>query len=330
MSIDSIFDPSAFALGMVALLNPCGFALLPAYLGYFLGLDTDRTGTSSTILALNRGQVVGLSMSAGFLAVFGVLGLFLAGSLTAIGQSGWLPRLTLVIGIGLVVLGIAMLRGFQPALSLPKLNKGGKDQSVVSMFVFGVSYAIASLSCTIGLFITIVANSSSRDGFSGRLGSFISYAVGMGLLATVLTLAVAFGKKGLVNNFRRLLPRINMISAVILVIVGIYVALYGIWSEQVLNDPTDITPWIDRIVLTVEGWQASLAGWMSTRVNPFGLFAEPRARTTWLGWLFLGVNVIVAGAGFLVRRKSKPEIPPQDSGSSPTAPATEASEPAVT
>jgi cytochrome c biogenesis protein CcdA len=304
MTLDGLFDPSAFALGMVALLNPCGFALLPAYLGYFLGLDDDKPGANSTLVALQRGQVVGLSMSAGFLAVFGVLGLFLAGSLSAIQESGWLPRLTLVIGIGLVILGLAMLRGFQPTLSIPKLNRGGKDQSIGSMFVFGVSYAVASLSCTIGLFITIVANSTSRDGFGERLGSFISYAIGMGLLATVITLAVGFGKKGLVNNFRRLLPKINLISAVVLVIVGIYVALYGIWSEQVLNNPLEVTGWIDSIVLTVEGWQASITGWMSSRVNPFGIFAEPKARTTIMGWAFLIINLLVAGAGFIARRTS--------------------------
>ena len=226
----------------------------------------------------------------------------LAGSLTAIGQSGWLPRLTIAIGVGLVVLGLAMLRGFQPALSLPKLNKGGNDQSVVSMFVFGVSYAIASLSCTIGIFITIVANTTRSDGFGQRLGSFLSYAIGMGLLATVITLAVGFGKKGLVNNFRRLLPKINLFSAVVLVIVGVYVALYGIWSQQVFSDPTDITPWIDSVVLTAEGWQQSLTGWMTGRVNPFGLFGEPRARTTIMGWSFLLINVIVGVAGFLARR----------------------------
>ena len=309
---DALFNPSAFALGMVALLNPCGFALLPAYLGFFLGLDdagTDETDSGSTLVALNRGQVVGLSMSAGFLAVFGVLGLFLAGSLTALAQSGWLPRLTIIIGVGLVILGIAMLRGFQPMLSIPKLNKGGGDRSIGSMFLFGVSYAVASLSCTIPLFIATVAGSASASSFGERLGSFISYAAGMGLLATVVTLAVGFGKKGLVNNFRRLMPKINLISAVVLVIVGLYVIGYGVWSQQVLDDPTDLTPWLDSIVLAVERWQTVITGWMATRVNPFGLLDEPTSRTIFLGVGFLLINVIVAVAGFAARRSSKPTTP---------------------
>ena len=43
-----------FSLGLVAAFNPCGFALLPAYLGYFIGVEsTDRpTSVSYTHLTL--------------------------------------------------------------------------------------------------------------------------------------------------------------------------------------------------------------------------------------------------------------------------------------
>lgn len=294
-----LFDPRAFALGMVALVNPCGFALLPAYLGFFLGLDDGEEAEKSSIIALNRAQVVGLSMSAGFLAVFGVLGLFLAGTITGLQESGWLPRITVVVGVGLVALGIAMVAGFQPMVKIPKMNRGGGSRSVGSMFVFGVSYAVASLSCTIGIFLGAIGNSASGTSFGERLGSFVSYAIGMGLLATVLTLAVGFGKKGIVSRFRRLLPKINLISAVVLIVVGIYVALYGIWSEQVLDFSTEPTPWINSIVTTAEGWQASLAQWMGAQVSVFG---RTMARTSLMGWTFLAVNVALAVAGFLARR----------------------------
>jgi len=289
---------------MVALVNPCGFALLPAYLGFFLGLDDGEEAEKSNIIALNRAQVVGLSMSAGFLAVFGVLGLFLAGTITGLQESGWLPRITVVIGVGLVVLGIAMFAGFQPLVKIPKLNKGGGSRSIGSMFIFGVSYAIASLTCTIGIFLSAIGTSTGGASFGERFGSFVSYAIGMGLLATVLTLAVGFGKKGIVSRFRQLLPKINLASAAILVVVGIYVALYGIWSEQILDFDTDPTPWINSIVTTAEGWQASLAGWMSAQIS---LFGQTMARTTLMGWAFLSINLLLAAAGFLVRRNQSAE-----------------------
>ena len=100
-----LFEARSFALGMVALINPCGFALLPAYLGFFLGLDDDDAD-DSRITALNRAQIVGLSLSLGFLAVFGVLGLAFAGALTAIAPV--LRYITLGMGVLLVILGVAL------------------------------------------------------------------------------------------------------------------------------------------------------------------------------------------------------------------------------
>jgi cytochrome c-type biogenesis protein len=288
-----LFDPRAFALGMVALVNPCGFALLPAYLGFFLGLDDDDDGSESRIVALNRAQIVGLSMSLGFLVVFGLLGIVFAGLGTTIQQNPWIST---VIGVGLVLLGISMFFGFQPLLKLPKLEKGTGSRSASSMFLFGVSYAIASLSCTIGLFLSAVGTSSSGISFGDRLGAFVSYGLGMGLLATVLTLAVAFGKRGIVTRFRQLLPKINLISAGVLVLVGVYVALYGIWATQVLNDLDSVTPWIDTIVRNAEELQVSISNWIGER-------------TTAMGWTFAIINIGLIVAGFVARRNERHRTP---------------------
>ena len=286
MGLGELFDARAFALGMVALVNPCGFALLPAYLGYFLGTN-EADERESRILALNRAQIVGLSMSLGFLAVFGVMGLALAGVMSSIAP--WLPWVTLVMGIALLILGVAMVMGFQPLLSLPKLEKGTGSRSTASMFLFGVSYALASLTCTIGLFLSAVGTAAAGASYAERLGGFVSYGVGMGLMATGLTLAVAFGQKGLVNGFRQLLPRINMISAVILIIVGTYVAWYGYWSTDPINNPAGPVLWVERR-------QAELQSWLD-------------ARTTVLGLGFLGLNLALVVAGALVRRSRGSQQP---------------------
>jgi cytochrome c-type biogenesis protein len=281
------FDAFAFGVGMIALINPCGFALLPAYLGVFLGLDEDPD--QSRIVSLNRAQLVGLALSAGFLLVFGLLGLVFAGFYSSIADS--IPWFTLVVGVALVILGIAMLRGLQLSVAIPKLNRGGTSGSMVSMFLFGISYAIASLSCTIGLFLAVVGTSSASRGFSDRLGSFISYGAGMGLLATTLTLAVAFAKGGFVNKFRELLPKINKISAVILLIVGVYVALYGVWSIQVLGGSTPPI-WLDDFILGAERFQTDVA----TAVE---------SRASILGWGFVALNVAIVVAGLAARGGSE-------------------------
>ena len=76
--MSELFEARSFALGMVALINPCGFALLPAYLGFFVSLEGDGV-EERRIDSLNRAQLVGLSLTLGFLLVFGLIGIVFSG-----------------------------------------------------------------------------------------------------------------------------------------------------------------------------------------------------------------------------------------------------------
>ena len=268
----------AFTLGMVALVNPCGFALLPAYLGFFLGSQDE--GPVNRVQALNRAQLVGLSLSLGFLTVFGLLGLVFAGMYSTI--QGSLPWVTVVIGVGLVGLGVAMLTGRQPTVRLPKLEKGTGSRQVASMYLFGVSYAVASLSCTIGLFLGAAGVAASGADFTSRFASFLAYGAGMGLLATALTMAVALGRRRLLNAFRALLPRVHLVSGLLLVVVGAYIAYYGWWSIDPIGRPAGP-------VRIVELRQAEVSRFLSDRAAT-------------LGWSFLAVNAALVVWGRLASR----------------------------
>ena len=146
----------AFTSGMVATFNPCGFAMLPAYLGTFLGLEDDSADAAGRIL---RALSVGGAVTAGFVVVFGLLGAGLSTieSVFSISIEEKLPYVTIVIGVALVGLGIALLAGKHLTVALPKLDKGGRTGELGSMFVFGLSYAIASLSCTLPIFVAVVS-----------------------------------------------------------------------------------------------------------------------------------------------------------------------------
>ncbi|MFV0257609.1 MAG: cytochrome c biogenesis CcdA family protein [Acidimicrobiales bacterium] len=286
MTVGDLFDARALALGIVAMVNPCGFAMLPAYLGFFLGIEAGQPH-ENRLIGLQRAQKVALAMSAGFMLVFGLIGVVLAGAMNTVAP--WLPWITLLLGVGLVALGVAMSLGYEPNVRGPKLEKGGRSQSLTSMFLFGVSYAVASLSCTISLFISAVGTSAAGHSFGQRLGGFLSYAIGMGLTATVVTLAVAFGRRGVVQGLRQVLPHLTRISAVILIVVGVYVAWYGYWS----TDPAVINP---GPITWVEARQAELSTWISDRATMFGV-------------TFLAVNLAVLAGGTLARRAQAPRRP---------------------
>lgn len=312
----TFFNAFAFGVGMVALINPCGFGLLPAYLGFFLGQEDE---SPSRWITLNRAQGVGLAMTLGMLVVFGFFGLVIGGLQLEIAgrvllSPGDLPYFNIALGIGLFFLGIAMLRGYQLTLKIPKLQKGGSSGSFASMFLFGMSYATASLTCTLALFIAAINSASisagpSGDGFGATLGALVSYGLGMGLLATMITLFLALGKRGLVGKFQSILPKINFISAVLLLVVGPYSVGYGIWELQVLNEwplGDGVWPFLDTINGGVSEIQGDASGWFGRQQELFGRMIP---RTQLIGVPFLVVNLIIVVGGFLARR-NRPVVAP--------------------
>ncbi|NVM96955.1 cytochrome c biogenesis CcdA family protein [Arthrobacter wenxiniae] len=218
----------AFTLGLVAAINPCGFPLLPAYLALFAG---DPGGLRTTRTA--RGLLSGAGVTCGFVAVFGTLGLVLVSGAAL--ASGWLPWFMVTAGVLMAVLGLSTLCGHPLYLRLPtpRLAPGGR--TFTATFVFGIAYAIGSLSCALPLFLAAVGGSFTQLGFWAGLACYLAYALGMGLFVTAAAVVTATARSGILQSFRtagRFLPRF---SGAVLVVSGIYLACY--WAADLLNFP---------------------------------------------------------------------------------------------
>jgi cytochrome c-type biogenesis protein len=260
----------AFSAGMVATVNPCGFALLPAYLSYFLGLEPGSTSAAAGALPAEDGGLprapvvralaVSVAVTLGFLVVFAVMGFAWSSISGLIGRR--LPWFTLAVGVLLVVLGVAMLRGFEPVLRLPKVQMSTDRRQLSSMFLYGVSYAIASLSCTIGVFIGIVSTTLEQESFLTGVSTFTAYGLGMGATLSILTIAVALARSGIVRAFRRVLPHMNTISGVLLIVAGLFVSYYA-WVElQELNsgDSSAVVSWARDVQSSMQTWVEDVGG----------------------------------------------------------------------
>jgi len=249
-----------FSLGLVAAFNPCGFALLPAYLGYFIGVEsTDQpTSGAKALGAMLRAMVVALTLTAGFVIVFGAFGALFE---TVLSQGTVLDRIgyvTIAIGVIMALLGVWLLTGRAINLRLPKMNRGTGSRGLGSVFMFGVSYAVVSLSCTIGLFIAAVAASFSADGVANGTANFIAYGVGMGAVITFLTLALALARTSVVGAMRKMFRWINPISGLVLIASGVYVANYGWWELQVIDDPTASNVLVEKFT----EFQSAVTNWI--------------------------------------------------------------------
>jgi cytochrome c-type biogenesis protein len=254
----------AFASGIVAAVNPCGFAMLPAYVGFFLGKEGDRVPSRGE--SVLRAIPVALAVSLGFVVVFGVVGIVLRPISSTVQE--YAPWATIVIGVGLVVFGIVTVAGFEISARLPKLDRGGRSTGLWSMFLYGVSYAIASLTCTIGIFIATIVNAFSRTNFVSGVSVLLVYAAGMSLVITALTVAIALARDSIVRFMRSGMQYANRVAGGLMVVMGAYVAWYGVFSLRVRTDPTTAGGPVD----TVERWSADISSYVQdVGATKFGL-----------------------------------------------------------
>lgn len=226
----------AFAAGLVAALNPCGFAMLPAYLT--LVVRDNETGAGHRhFVALGRAVAATAAMTLGFLTVFGTFGL-LTVSLASTVQR-YLPYVTVLIGIALVALGIWLLTGRELSVTVPRPSTAGSRWAPTarlgSMFGYGISYAIASLSCTIGPFLAVTGAGLRGGPILHGLSIYLAYAAGFGLIVGVLAIAAAFASTALIDRFRRIMPYVNRIGGALLVLVGLYVGYYGVYEVRLFS-----------------------------------------------------------------------------------------------
>jgi cytochrome c biogenesis protein CcdA len=224
----------AFAAGLVATVNPCGFAMLPAYLSYFMGLNDESTSRAAHV---RNALIVGAVVSSGFLLVFGVAGVLITAGFRVV--IDLIPWLAIAVGVGVIALGIAMLFGYQLTIGLPKSKEASTNNGYRSVFGFGVSYAVASLSCTLPVFLTVVATQVTQGTFIGGLATFLAYGAGMSLVLIGVTIALAFGKQGLVRWLRTGTQYISRISGALLVAAGAYIVWF--WGTNLTAGPTALS-----------------------------------------------------------------------------------------
>jgi cytochrome c biogenesis protein CcdA len=195
-------------------------------------------------------------MTAGFAAVFGLFGLAIA---PVAGQvQRHLPWVTVGIGVILVGLGGWLLAGRSlPGPRLPRATGPAVTRTALSMATFGVAYAVASLSCTIGPFLAIVVSSFRVGSTAAGVGLFLAYAAGMGLTVGAAALAVALARGALVARLRAAGPLMSRLGGLLLVVAGGYVAYYGWWETRVWAGGSTADPVIDTAG-TVQRWLAGI------------------------------------------------------------------------
>ncbi len=245
----------SFLKGLVAAVNPCAFVLLPTYLAFFLGSEAVRPGDQRS--TVRRALLVSASVSAGFMAVFVSIGLLSEYVTRWIEDNA--KYFTLGIAIVFVVGGTIMLTGRKLPISTPRLRFDRAGRSVGTMALYGVAYAVSSISCTLPLFITTMVGNGRRDGFGSGVLHVVAYGAGMALIVSALTVALAVANTSVLGALRRGSHHVDRIAAALVVLSGLYLVYY-FWVVEVNEESSPITEAIqtvqERIQLALnDHWQ---------------------------------------------------------------------------
>jgi cytochrome c-type biogenesis protein len=228
----------AFGAGMVSAVNPCGFAMLPVYLSLYVGAENEDFQQQSLIIRLLKAVWVAAVVTSGFALLFGIFGgIVAAGGKVLVRLMPWVS-----VGIGglLVLLGGWLLAGrhlsFGFMLRLAGRLGDPRKITVRGFFVFGMAFGATSLSCTLPVFLMVVGSSAAAGDFAAGIVQFVSYILGMGAILLLLTVSMALIRETIVVGvLRSTLPYIQRVSAILIILAGIYILHYWLSSGLLFN-----------------------------------------------------------------------------------------------
>lgn len=293
----------AFAAGALSTVNPCGFAVLPAFLAYYLGQQADA-GPLPMATRVARGVVAGAAVSAGFAAVFTVAGLLLAAGLRLI--IGAVPWIAVAVGVGLIALGLMLLAGRKIGLAVNANGLAGRNRGVRGLVLFGAAYALASLSCTVAVLLAVVGKALAAADLLAVVAVFAAYSLGAASVLVLLTVSAAVASGGMARVVRRALPYVGRVSGAFLVLSGAYLLAY--WLPQLAGQR-------DGTALSRGG--GAVAG---------GVTEWLQGRTTLVAAAAAAVVLLAVGVAAVRGRRSRPRT---DADADCCPPANSAAEPAV-
>jgi len=220
----------ALVAGGLAVVNPCGFPLLPAFLSFYLGADEERLPRAPTRVL--QGLIVGGLVALGFVGLFALVGLPVSFGVGLVARA--VPWAGLATGALLALAGLATLAGRRIAPPFHLHVAVRKERRLGAMLLFGVGYGAASLGCTLPLFLTLIAAGSGPD----KLTAFLAYAAGTTVVLMALAVLVALAREGVVRALRPALPYVSTISGALLVVAGAYLFYY--WARLRFGDTATV------------------------------------------------------------------------------------------
>ncbi|MGD2177606.1 MAG: cytochrome c biogenesis protein CcdA, partial [Anaerolineae bacterium] len=141
------------------------------------------------------------------------------------------PFAGLIIGVVMVALGAWLLFTHRSLGILAASRVAVRpERSLWNMFLFGIAYAVSSLSCTLPIFLVVVGSALGSGNQLVSFVQFIGYALGMGTVLAVVSIGTALFRQAMERWLRRLMPHVHRLSALFLIGAGVYLVYYWVFA----------------------------------------------------------------------------------------------------
>jgi len=224
MIAESISAPVAFFAGLLSFFSPCILPLVPSYMSYITGSVFSGIENEPVPADIKRLTVLySLCFILGFSAVFVLLGAAASFAGNLFLEYRGLIRLIgglLIILFGLHIIGLLKIG---PLNSYFKFKENGAAPGYFRSFIAGIIFAAGWTPCVgpiLGSILIIAGTDATLLNGIMLLGLF---SLGMAIPFFIISLSVNYFLAGL-KKIRRWVPAINIVSGIILVIVGILLA----------------------------------------------------------------------------------------------------------
>lgn len=213
----------AFFAGFASFISPCVLPIVPGYLSFISGVSFEEmTSPAARSEVRRRIFLNSLLFVVGFSIVFIALG----ASATFVGQllREHLRVITIVAGAVIIVFGLHMTGLFRiPFLNYEKrFHAKGKPLGMLGALLVGLAFAFGWTPCIGPILASILAVASQQESIAKGVLLLGVYSAGLGIpfLLAGVSITVFYGP---FNRLKRHLPKIEMASGILLVVVGILI-----------------------------------------------------------------------------------------------------------
>lgn len=240
----------AFVGGLVSFLSPCVLPLVPGYISLISGVSIDhlKEGGETRVHARRAVMMNSLAFNAGLSLIFVALGAA-AGLIGSITSNPWIRIIggLVIIAFGLQLMGVLKVGALYRDT---RKFSDEKPRGMLGSFTLGLAFAAGWTPCIGPILGGILGLAATSGGWKSGLVLSGFYSAGLALPFLLTGLGIN-RFLGFYTRFRRHLHKVEVVSGVLLIAIGLLVATNNVtrlasYASVLPNPETWVNSWAKR------------------------------------------------------------------------------------